>query len=114
MSGFPLKNAPPEQLTDALRVVAGGDASLAPFVTRTNITKPITACRFGLAATLPPEGGLVSSTFVGDSRHGQKGAVNGLSTRMTPTLADEHPRVPTCGERNGLVTGRTLSGADQR
>ena len=33
-SGFLLKNAPPEQLIDAVRVVASGDALLAPSVTR--------------------------------------------------------------------------------
>ncbi len=33
-SGFLLKNAPPEDLIDALRVVAAGDALLAPSVTR--------------------------------------------------------------------------------
>jgi DNA-binding NarL/FixJ family response regulator len=33
-SGFLLKNAPPEQLVDGIRVVAGGEALLAPSVTR--------------------------------------------------------------------------------
>jgi DNA-binding NarL/FixJ family response regulator len=33
-SGFVLKDAPPEQVLDAIRVVAGGDALLAPSVTR--------------------------------------------------------------------------------
>jgi DNA-binding NarL/FixJ family response regulator len=33
-SGFLLKNAPPEDLVDAVRVVAAGDALLAPSVTR--------------------------------------------------------------------------------
>ena len=33
-SGFLLKNAPPEELVDAVRVVAAGDALLAPSVTR--------------------------------------------------------------------------------
>jgi DNA-binding NarL/FixJ family response regulator len=33
-SGFLLKNAPPEELIHAVRVVAGGDALLAPSVTR--------------------------------------------------------------------------------
>lgn len=32
--GFLLKNAPPEDLVDAIHVVAGGDALLAPSVTR--------------------------------------------------------------------------------
>lgn len=33
-SGFLLKNSPPEQLVDAVRVVAGGESLLAPSVTR--------------------------------------------------------------------------------
>jgi DNA-binding NarL/FixJ family response regulator len=33
-SGFLLKNSPPEQLIEAIRTVAGGDALLAPSVTR--------------------------------------------------------------------------------
>ena len=33
-SGFLLKDTPPEQLVDAIRVVAGGDALLSPAVTR--------------------------------------------------------------------------------
>jgi len=33
-SGFLLKNSPPEELVHAVRVVAGGDALLAPAVTR--------------------------------------------------------------------------------
>ena len=33
-SGFLLKDTPPEQLVDAIRVVAAGDALLAPAITR--------------------------------------------------------------------------------
>lgn len=36
-SGFMLKDAPPEQLIDAIRIVANGDALLAPSVTQTLI-----------------------------------------------------------------------------
>jgi DNA-binding NarL/FixJ family response regulator len=38
-SGFLLKNAPPEELLHAVRVVAAGDAMLAPSVTRTLIAQ---------------------------------------------------------------------------
>jgi DNA-binding NarL/FixJ family response regulator len=38
-SGFLLKNAPPDQLVDAVRVVASGDALLAPSVTRRIISE---------------------------------------------------------------------------
>lgn len=36
-SGFLLKDAPPEQLVDAIRIIASGDALLAPSVTQTLI-----------------------------------------------------------------------------
>ncbi len=38
-SGFMLKDAPPEELIDAIRIVAGGSAMLAPAVTRGVITE---------------------------------------------------------------------------
>jgi DNA-binding NarL/FixJ family response regulator len=47
-SGFLLKNAPPEQLISAVRVVAAGDGLLAPQVTRRVIEQFI---------RLPPPGG---------------------------------------------------------
>jgi DNA-binding NarL/FixJ family response regulator len=47
-SGFLLKNAPPEQLIGAVRVVAAGDALLAPSITRRVIEQ---------FAQLPPPGG---------------------------------------------------------
>jgi DNA-binding NarL/FixJ family response regulator len=47
-SGFLLKNAPPEQLISAVRVVAAGDALLSPSITRRVIEQ---------FARLPPPGG---------------------------------------------------------
>jgi DNA-binding NarL/FixJ family response regulator len=47
-SGFLLKNAPPEQLIDAVRVVAAGDALLSPSITRRVIEQ---------FTQLPPPGG---------------------------------------------------------
>jgi DNA-binding NarL/FixJ family response regulator len=38
-SGFMLKDAPPEEITAAVRIVAGGDALLAPAVTRAVIDR---------------------------------------------------------------------------
>ncbi len=38
-SGFVLKDVPPEQLIDAVRVVAAGDALLSPSVTRRLISE---------------------------------------------------------------------------
>lgn len=48
-SGFLLKNAGPEQLVEAVRVAAAGDALLAPAVTRRVIA------RFAGGAAAPPE-----------------------------------------------------------
>ena len=51
-SGFLLKDAPAEQLVDAVRVIAAGDALLAPSVTRRLIED--VARRPALDATRPP------------------------------------------------------------
>jgi DNA-binding NarL/FixJ family response regulator len=45
-SGFLLKDAPPEDLVEAIRIVAGGDALLAPSVTRRLLDR--------VASRLPP------------------------------------------------------------
>ncbi len=52
-SGFLLKDVPPEQLADGIRVVAGGDALLAPSITRRLIQEFATARP---AAGPPPKG----------------------------------------------------------
>jgi DNA-binding NarL/FixJ family response regulator len=52
-SGFLLKDVPPEQLADGIRVVARGDALLAPSITRRLIQEFATAAPAG-APTPPP------------------------------------------------------------
>jgi DNA-binding NarL/FixJ family response regulator len=52
-SGFLLKNAPPEELVRAVRVVAAGDSLLAPQVTRRLIEK---LCQQSGQPTAPPSG----------------------------------------------------------
>jgi len=52
-SGFLLKDVPPEQLADGIRVVAGGDALLAPSITR-RLIQEFAAAR--PAAAAPPKG----------------------------------------------------------
>jgi DNA-binding NarL/FixJ family response regulator len=52
-SGFLLKDVPPEQLADGIRVVAGGDALLAPSITRRLIQEFAQA---GPPAGPPPQG----------------------------------------------------------
>jgi DNA-binding NarL/FixJ family response regulator len=54
-SGFLLKDTPPEQLVEAIRVVAGGDALLSPVVTRRVIAEFV---RRPPAAARPPAPGL--------------------------------------------------------
>ena len=53
-SGFLLKDTPPEQLVEAIRVVAGGDALLSPVVTRRVIAEFVR--RPPAAARLPAPG----------------------------------------------------------
>jgi DNA-binding NarL/FixJ family response regulator len=52
-SGFLLKDVPPEQLADGIRVVAGGDALLAPSITRRLIQE---FARATPAPAEPPKG----------------------------------------------------------
>ncbi|WP_324652148.1 response regulator transcription factor [Georgenia sp. H159] len=58
-SGFLLKTARPEQLADAIRSVAAGDALLSPEVTRSVIRRAVAAERDGHAGqpprSLPPQ-----------------------------------------------------------
>ena len=54
-SGFLLKDTPPEQLVEAIRVIAGGDALLSPVVTRRVIAEFV---RRPPAAALQPAPGL--------------------------------------------------------
>jgi DNA-binding NarL/FixJ family response regulator len=54
-SGFQLKDTPPEQLVEAIRVVAGGDALLSPVVTRRVIAEFV---RHPPAAARPQAPGL--------------------------------------------------------
>jgi DNA-binding NarL/FixJ family response regulator len=58
-SGFLLKDTPPEQLVDAIRVVARGEALLAPSVTRRLIESFVQA---GAAPAVPPPPGLATLT----------------------------------------------------
>jgi DNA-binding NarL/FixJ family response regulator len=50
-SGFLLKNAPPDQLADAVRTVAAGDALLSPAITRRLIEHYVSRPRVGAEGT---------------------------------------------------------------
>ncbi|WIB25959.1 response regulator transcription factor [Curtobacterium sp. MCSS17_015] len=69
-SGFLLKNASPEKLIEAVRTVAGGDALLAPDVTRRVISRATTATSPGVSGPAPA----------------QVGALSGLTERETEVL----------------------------
>jgi DNA-binding NarL/FixJ family response regulator len=70
-SGFLLKNAPPEQFIDAVRVVAAGDALLSPSITRRVIAE---------FSRLPPlGGGRVMSELTDREREVLKLIARGLS-----------------------------------
>lgn len=51
-SGFLLKNAPPEQLIDGIRVIASGESLLAPAVTRAVVERYVASPR--ATSTSPP------------------------------------------------------------
>jgi DNA-binding NarL/FixJ family response regulator len=72
-SGFLLKNAPPEQLISAVRVVAAGDGLLAPSITRRVIEQ---------FTRLPPPGGTDTLAGLTDrEREVLKLVARGLSNR---------------------------------
>jgi DNA-binding NarL/FixJ family response regulator len=75
-SGFLLKNASPEQLLDAVRVVAAGDALLSPTVTRRVIG----------AFSRPVSGQLGLSPPGDPSRSGRGDGPSGLTERETDVL----------------------------
>jgi DNA-binding NarL/FixJ family response regulator len=59
-SGFVLKDSPPDDLIAAIRVVASGEALLAPQITRRLIAEFVSGPRHGAAA--PPDPALASIT----------------------------------------------------
>ena len=73
-SGFLLKDAPPERLVDAIRVVASGDALLAPSITRRVVEE--FARRPPARDGLPPELGELTAREVEVLRLVAKGCSN--------------------------------------
>jgi DNA-binding NarL/FixJ family response regulator len=91
-SGFVLKDTPPEALLDAIRVVAAGDALLAPGVTRRLITefarstdRPATARPDALAALTDREREVLASVAAGRSN-----AEVAVDLHMSPATAKTH------------------------
>ena len=76
-SGFVLKDTPPEQLLDAIRVVAAGDALLTPSITRRLITEFARRPR-----AVPPAEGLLSQ-LTGREREVLAQVAAGLSNAET-------------------------------
>ncbi len=67
-AGFLLKNASPEKLVEAVRVVAAGDALLAPDVTRRVIARAVTEREAGASATLAGGGTAPRASVEPDAR----------------------------------------------
>ncbi|TDN91194.1 response regulator transcription factor [Microbacterium sp. BK668] len=104
-TGFLLKNAGPEELVNAVRVAAAGDALLAPEVTRRVIAR--------FAATIPAEAAPASAGSAGCATTGSAGsAVPGAA----PARAGDPERIPVdLTEREGEVlrlVAQALSNAE--
>ncbi|GII00273.1 response regulator transcription factor [Planobispora takensis] len=105
-SGFVLKNTSPDRLADAIRVVAAGEAALAPTVTRRII---------GAVTALPPvllAGALEPATGAAEPAAGAPAAVTGTpgSPLEPPAAAGGTPPGPRSGaaRRIGRLTAREL------
>lgn len=94
-SGFLLKNASPERLIDAVQVLAGGDALLAPDVTR----RVIEAARAGALPAADPGAAplrqVVGPRATSDGAHPQEVARNDASTPSAATPSAATPSAAT-------------------
>jgi DNA-binding NarL/FixJ family response regulator len=103
-SGFVLKDTPPEQLLDAIRVVAGGDALLTPSITRRLIAEFARRPR----AVPPADGALAQLT---DREHEVLGQVAaGLSN--AEIAANLHLSIATVKTHVSRLLGK-LNGRDR-
>ncbi len=111
-SGFLLKDTLPEDLITAIRVVAAGEALLAPSVTRRLISEFARTPALGLPGALPP--GLPAHPGSTSTRHGGAAASGGVLSaaapgrggRVTDLLTDrecEVMRLVAAGMSNGEI-----------
>lgn len=86
-SGFLLKNAGPEQLLSAVRVVASGEALLSPEVTRRVIT------RFAADAALRPGDGIRPDDGIRPGAEVTRGGRSGADGAARPDLTEREDEV---------------------
>ena len=79
------------------------DALGAAWSTLRCSTTRTVGCRSISAAKAPPDRRLVSSALIGAGGYGHSGAVNGLSTRISPTPTNEDLREPIKRRRNRVL-----------
>ena len=87
-SGFLLKNAPPRELADAIRIVAAGDALLAPEITRAMIQDYVQRPRPGAATSADP----VRPDAAGARGAGASSRVGVPTPRSRPSCSSASPR----------------------
>jgi DNA-binding NarL/FixJ family response regulator len=90
-SGFLLKNAPPEQLAEAVRIIAGGEALLAPAVTRMVVERYV-----GIRRDSSYDQEILHSTLTPRELEVMRHVAQGLNNReIAETLTVAEPTVKT-------------------
>ncbi|MGH9299115.1 MAG: response regulator [Acidimicrobiales bacterium] len=118
-SGFLLKDTPPEDLLDAIRVIAAGNALLAPSVTKTLIAEfaarqaPILKCNDALDAITPREREVLvlvargrSNTEISDELHMSMATAKTHVSRLLAKLAArDRAQLVVIAYESGLMAG---------
>jgi len=125
-SGFLVKDTEPEELLQAVRIVAGGDALLSPSVTRTVIARSVAAGPGNAPRREPPElalltsrerevvqlvaAGLSNDAIAGQLVVSPLTAKTHVSRAMAKVGARDRAQLVVFAYETGLVTPGTYSG----